>query len=86
MEAAAVGSSIVMPLERTTVFVADDHPVFRDGLIRALKTRPEFEVVGAAADGRQALDAIRELQPAVALLDVKMPGPRRQRGDAGPAA
>lgn len=63
-----------MPLKRTTVFVADDHPVFRDGLVRALRTRPEFEVVGAAADGREALAEIRKLQPAVALLDVKMPG------------
>ena len=63
-----------MPLKRTTVLVADDHPVFRDGLVRALRSRPEFDVVGEAADGREALDAIRELQPAVALLDVKMPG------------
>lgn len=63
-----------MPLERTTVLVADDHPVFRDGLIRALRTRPEFDVVGEAADGREALASIRELKPDVALLDVKMPG------------
>ena len=63
-----------MPLSRTTVFVADDHPVFRDGLVRALKTRPEFELVGAAGDGREALDAIKRLTPAVALLDMKMPG------------
>jgi two-component system, NarL family, nitrate/nitrite response regulator NarL len=63
-----------MPRERTTVFVADDHPVFRDGLVRALRTRPEFELVGEAADGREALAEIKRLTPAVALLDVKMPG------------
>ena len=63
-----------MPLERTTVLVADDHPVFRDGLTRALRSRPEFDVVGEARDGREALELIRELDPAVALLDVKMPG------------
>ena len=63
-----------MPLERTTVLVADDHPVFRDGLVRALRSRPEFDVVGEAGEGREALAAIRELRPAVALLDVKMPG------------
>ena len=63
-----------MNLSRTTVFVADDHPVFRDGLIRALKTRPEFDLVGEAGDGREALAGIKRLTPAVALLDVKMPG------------
>jgi two-component system, NarL family, nitrate/nitrite response regulator NarL len=63
-----------MPLSRTTVFVADDHPVFRDGLVRALRTRPEFELVGEAGDGREALEAIKRLAPAVALLDMKMPG------------
>ena len=59
---------------RTTVVVADDHPVFRDGLVRALRSRPEFEVVGEAGDGREALRLIRDTSPAVALLDVKMPG------------
>src|SRR5687767_9567216 len=63
-----------MHLTRTTIFVADDHPVFRDGLVRALRSRPEFELVGEAADGRAALAGIKELTPAVALLDVKMPG------------
>lgn len=56
------------------MYVADDHPVFRDGVVFALKRRPEFEVVGAGEDGRKALDAIRELAPDVAVLDVNMPG------------
>ena len=59
---------------RVTVYVADDHPVFRDGIVHALKRRPEFDVVGAGEDGREALDAIRALAPDVAVLDVKMPG------------
>jgi two-component system, NarL family, nitrate/nitrite response regulator NarL len=63
-----------MARERATVFVADDHPVFREGLIRAIRSRAEFEVVGESGDGREALDEIRRLEPAVALLDVKMPG------------
>jgi two-component system nitrate/nitrite response regulator NarL len=63
-----------MPREKATVFVADDHPVFREGLVRALRSRAEFDVVGEAGDGRAALDEIRKLVPAVALLDVKMPG------------
>ena len=58
---------------RVRVLVADDHPLFREAVVRAVKERPEFELVGEAADGRLALEAIRELQPDVALLDVKMP-------------
>jgi two-component system nitrate/nitrite response regulator NarL len=63
-----------MVATRTTVLVADDHPVFRDGLVRVLSARPEFDVVGEARDGREALDLARRLVPTVALLDVKMPG------------
>jgi two-component system nitrate/nitrite response regulator NarL len=59
---------------RLTVYVADDHPVFRDGVVLALRLRPEFEVVGQAEDGRAALDDIRVLRPDVAVLDVRMPG------------
>jgi two-component system nitrate/nitrite response regulator NarL len=59
---------------RVRVYVADDHPVFRDGVVLALKRRPEFEVVGAAEDGRTALEEIRAVKPDVAVLDVKMPG------------
>ena len=59
---------------RVSVLVADDHPVYREGVVRALKARPDFEVVGEAADGREALDAIRAAMPQVAVLDVQMPG------------
>jgi two-component system nitrate/nitrite response regulator NarL len=59
--------------ERITVYVADDHPVFREAVGRAIKARPEFELAGHAADGRQALTEIRELAPKVALLDNLLP-------------
>lgn len=59
---------------RVRVLAADDHPLFREAVVRAIRERPEFELVGEAADGRQALAAIRELAPDVAVLDVKMPG------------
>lgn len=58
---------------RVRVLVADDHPLFREAIARAVRERPEFELVREAQDGREALDAVRELQPDVAVLDVKMP-------------
>lgn len=59
---------------RTTVVIADDHPLFRDGLARRVKERPELELIGEAGDGPVALQAIRALCPDVAVLDIKMPG------------
>ncbi len=59
---------------RVSVFVADDHPIYREGLVGALKRRPEIEVVGEASEGRDALEQIRELAPEVAVLDLAMPG------------
>jgi two-component system nitrate/nitrite response regulator NarL len=58
---------------RVRVFVADDHPLVREGLLRAVGDQPELELVGSAGNGREALDAIRDMHPDVALLDVKMP-------------
>jgi two-component system nitrate/nitrite response regulator NarL len=59
---------------QVTVVVADDHSVFRQGVVRALESSEHLEVVRAVGDGRAALGAIRELKPAVALLDYRMPG------------
>jgi two-component system nitrate/nitrite response regulator NarL len=63
-----------MPARRVSVLVADDHPLFREGIARAVKERPDLELVSAAADGREALEQIRELAPRVAVLDLKLPG------------
>jgi two-component system, NarL family, nitrate/nitrite response regulator NarL len=63
-------------VQRTTVLVADDHPLYREAVARAVRSRPEFRLVGEAADGREALDAIRAEEPDVAVLDVEMPSLR----------
>ena len=55
------------------MLVADDHPVYREGIVRAVRERPELELVGEVASGREALAAIQALAPAVAVLDMKMP-------------
>jgi two-component system, NarL family, nitrate/nitrite response regulator NarL len=46
-------------MSRVRVFVADDHPMYREGLVRAIKERPDLELVGEADDGRTALPEIR---------------------------
>ena len=60
--------------ERVTVLVADDHPIYREGIVRAINERPDLELIGEAADGREALEKIQELGPEVAVLDIRMPG------------
>src|SRR5438093_13487347 len=55
------------------VVVADDHPIFREGLIKLLETKPDLLVVGAAADGDDALKQVAELEPDLLLLDLAMP-------------
>jgi two-component system nitrate/nitrite response regulator NarL len=60
--------------DRVSVLVADDHPLYREGIVRAVKERPDLELVGEASDGREALDEIKRLRPEVAVLDIRMPG------------
>lgn len=55
------------------IAIADDHPIFRDGLRRLLESEPNLRVVGEAADGRQAIDLVRQTNPDILLLDVAMP-------------
>ncbi len=59
--------------KRVRVLVADDHPLYREGVVRALLASGQIEIVAEASDGREALDRIRELGPDVALLDYKLP-------------
>ena len=55
------------------IVVADDHPIFRDGLCKLLALEEDFEVVGQAEDGRQVLDVLQQFEPDILLLDLKMP-------------
>jgi two-component system, NarL family, nitrate/nitrite response regulator NarL len=60
--------------DKVRVVVGDDHPMFRDGVVRALVSSGQIEVVAEADDGPTALEAIRSHNPQVALLDYRMPG------------
>ncbi|HKI92906.1 MAG TPA: response regulator transcription factor [Gaiellaceae bacterium] len=60
--------------EKVRVVVADDHPLYREGVVRALKASGQIEVVAEAEDGRGALAALQEHRPQVAVLDYKLPG------------
>ncbi len=59
---------------RITVLIAEDEPIARRGLVDDLATLPEFELVGEAKDGIEALEWIEERRPDLVLLDVQMPG------------
>jgi DNA-binding NarL/FixJ family response regulator len=56
-----------------SVVVVDDHQIVRDGLVALLTALDGIEVVGAAADGREALHVVAETQPDVVVMDIQMP-------------
>lgn len=58
---------------RVRILIADDHTIFRDGLRRLLESEPEFQVIGEAADGAEALALSQRMNPDVLLLDLAMP-------------
>lgn len=60
--------------KRLTTLIAEDEPLAREGLADWVQALPQLELVAACADGASALARIRELQPALVLLDIQMPG------------
>jgi len=56
------------------ILIADDHPIFRDGLKRLLESEGAFKVIGEACDGAEAVKMVRQLKPEIMLLDLAMPG------------
>ncbi|MEJ2048034.1 MAG: response regulator transcription factor [Dehalococcoidia bacterium] len=56
------------------ILVADDQRVVRQGILWLLEDEPDFEVVGEAADGLEAIEKVEQLKPDVLITDIKMPG------------
>jgi len=55
------------------ILLADDHEIMREGICALLRKHPEMEVIGQAADGRSAVDMVKQLQPDVVVMDIGMP-------------
>ncbi len=55
------------------ILLADDHPIFRDGLKRLLEAEPGFKVIGEASNGVEAVRLVKQLKPELLLLDLSMP-------------
>lgn len=69
-----------MPIHEISITIADDHPIFRQGLRQVIERERDLKVLAEAEDGVQAVACIREFAPRVAVLDVDMP--RRDGFDA----
>jgi DNA-binding NarL/FixJ family response regulator len=67
-----VTTAFMPTTRRTTVLIADDHPIVMEGLVRLLEEY-DFNVVGAAANGQQLIEAARQLRPDVIVTDLTMP-------------
>ncbi len=60
-------------MQKIRVLVVDDHTIVRDGICALLALAADMEVVGEAANGREALDRVKELAPDVVIMDIAMP-------------
>ena len=56
------------------ILIADDHPIFREGLVKIIDQENSFEILSKCNNGDDAIQKIRELKPDIAIVDISMPG------------
>jgi DNA-binding NarL/FixJ family response regulator len=66
-------------MKEITLLIADDHPLFRQGVVEALSLEKDFRVLAQTSNGEEAIQQIRLLKPMVAIVDVNMPGMNGQQ-------
>jgi len=66
-------------MNKIKIIIVDDHPLFRQGVVDSLSFESDLAVVGQCSDGESALELIRTMQPAVAIIDVNLPGMNGQQ-------
>ena len=60
--------------DRIKILIADDHPIFRQGIIKIVEQDQSYEIVAQCGDGSEVIGKIKELNPAIAIIDISMPG------------
>jgi len=68
-----------MPMNKITLVIVDDHPIFRQGVVDSLSLEEDMLFLGQASSGEEGLDMIRQLRPQVVIMDVNMPGMNGQQ-------
>jgi two-component system response regulator DegU len=66
-------------VDKITIVVIDDHPIFRQGVADNLSLEPDFHIIGQAPSGEEGLQLIRAVHPRVAILDINLPGMNGQQ-------
>jgi RNA polymerase sigma factor (sigma-70 family) len=69
-------NTMISDTKKTKILVVDDHPVVVEGIMRAFENEPDFEIVGTASDGLQAVQQVKALKPDIVIMDISMPNMR----------